>query len=509
MKIRFLIPAFLVFIALNSFSQNVFQKVTGIGSPGNAYSFCVSADSTFVSACSGSLVKTDTNGNVIWAKRNLMPAMYKKSKVISQINGGYIVLYEMIANGYGSSDIMIFNTDSDGLIEWIRYYGTDYTDIPNDIIEVPNGDFLVTGQTNSISHDDMDILLMRINKTGDQFWQRTYGTTSEEDRAEKLINSSYGGFVLAGKLAAGISILRTDEDGRIKWCNMYESGTLYDIIENPVNGDLFVCGEIMPNLRGGNNIFVMQSDSSGNTKWAKIIGNNNNEIAYSISCNQDFSQVYIAGEYQADTSSASDAFAACLNAGDGSILWAKLYSSLQKDVFYDNAVYNSNSLINVGVSDCCDTAYRNIYMVKTALDGISGCNEYDLIPMIDSNLIISPQPITLVSDSGELWVTSTCYPPSLISYQQLTICTTESVEESSGQELIIYPNPAHNNVTVKSHFSENEVIELYNELGSKIECSFNTSGKEKTLNTAGLPRGVYLIKISDHQQTLTRKFIFN
>jgi len=509
MKIHFLIFLCLFLIALNSFSQNVFQKVTGIGFPGNANSFCVSADSTFVSACSGSLVKTDTSGNVIWAKRNLMPAMYKKSKVISQTNGGYIVLYEMIANGYGSSDIMIFNTDSDGLIEWIRYYGTDYADIPNDIIEVPNGDFLVTGQTNSISHDDKDILLMRINKTGDQFWQNTYGTTSEEDRAEKVINSSFGGFVLAGKIAAGISLLRTDENGRLKWCNMYESGTLYDIIENPVNGDLFVCGVIMPNLRGENNIFVMQADSSGNTKWAKIIGNNNNEIAYSISCNQDFSHVYIAGEYQVDTSSASDAFAACLDAGDGSIVWAKLYSSVQKDVFYDNAVYNTNSILNVGVSDCCDTTYRNIYMVKTTLDGISGCNEYDLIPMIDSNLIISPQPYTLVSDSGELWVTTTCYPPNLISYQQLTLCTTESVEESSSQELIIYPNPAQANITVKSLFSENEVVELFNELGSKIDCPFITCGKEKTLNTAGLPRGVYLIKISDQEKSFTRKFILN
>ncbi|HNW69855.1 MAG TPA: T9SS type A sorting domain-containing protein [Bacteroidales bacterium] len=509
MKISYLIHTCLVFISFNTFSQSVFQKVTGIGLPGNATSFCISADSTFVTACSGSLVKTDTNGNVIWAKRNLMPAMYKKSNVISQANGGYMVLYDMIANGYGSSDIMIFNTDSDGLIEWIRYYGTDYTDIPTDIVEAPNGDFLVTGQTNSISHNDKDILLMRINKTGDQFWQRTYGTDSEEDRAEKSIQFSFGGFVLAGKISSGISMLRTDEDGRLKWCKTYESGTLYDIVENPVNGDLFACGVIMPNMRGENNIFVMLADSSGNVIWAKIIGNNHNEIAYSISGNPDFSQVYISGEFQADSSSASDAFAACLNAGDGSIVWAKLYSSIQKDIFYDNAVYNSNSIINVGVSDCGDTAYRNIYMVKTAMDGISGCNEYDLVPVIDSNLILVPQVITLATDSGELWVTSTCYPPSLVSAQQLALCTTESVEESAGNGFSIYPNPAQDNFTVESPFSDNEAIELFNEMGSKIDCPFTTNGIETTFSTAGLPRGVYLIRISGQQKSYARKFILN
>lgn len=509
MKISFLIHVCLVFIACNTYSQSVFQKVTGIGLPGDATSFCIAADSTFVTACSGSLVKTDTNGNVIWAKRNLMPAMYKKSNVISQANGGYMVLYDMIAVGYGSSDIMVFNTDSEGLIEWIRYYGTDNTDIPTDIVEVPNGDFLITGQTNSFSHNDKDILLMRINKYGDQFWQRTYGTASEEDCAEKLIKSSFGGFVLAGKMTSALSILRTDDDGRLKWCKTYESGTLYDVIENPVNGDLFACGVLMPNVRAENNIFVMQADSTGNVIWAKIIGNNHNEIAYSISSNTDFSQVYISGEFQADTSSASDAFAACLNAGNGNIIWAKSYSSEQKDVFYDNAVYHSNSIINVGVSECCDTTYRNIFMVKTTLDGTSGCNEYDLIPLIDSTLILVPQDVTVTTDSGELWVTSTCYPPNLITAQQLTLCTTESVEEPSATGFFLYPNPAQNNFTVIRPFSAFEVYELFNEMGSKIECPFTTTGIETTFNTEGLPRGVYLIRISGQQKSFTSKIILN
>jgi hypothetical protein len=129
--------------------------------------------------------------------------------------------------------------------------------------------------------------------------------------------------------------------------------------------------------------------------------------------------------------------------------------------------------------------------------------------MIDSNLTISAQPTTLIADSGELWVTSTCYPPSLISYQQLTLCTTESIEESADQEFLLYPNPAQDNITVISNFSENEMVELFNELGKKIDCPFITKGKEKTLNTESLTRGVYLIKISDHQQTVTRKFILN
>ena len=163
----------------------------------------------------------------------------------------------------------------------------------------------------------------------------------------------------------------------------------------------------------------------------------------------------------------------------------------------------------MGVSECCDTTYRNIFMVKTTLDGISGCNEYDLIPLIDSSLILVPQDLTVTTDTGELWVTSTCYPPSLISVQQLALCTTESIEEPSATGLLLYPNPAQTNFTVISPFSENVVIELFNEMGSIIECPFTTTGIETTFNTVGLPRGVYLIRITGQQMSFTRKFILN
>lgn len=509
MKIKILFPALFVFITANAFSQNIFQKATGLGYPGNAYSFCISSDSAFVSAGTGSLVKTDTAGNIIWVKRYLASGMFKKSKVISLSNGGFIMLVSMNSDGFGSGDIMFFNMDSAGLIKWIKYFGTDYTDIPEDIVELPNGDFVIAGQTNSFGYADKDVLLMRINKYGDQYWQRSYGTVSDYDIAHKLLYSAFGGFILAGEMSSMKNIIRTDEYGDVKWCYSYGWGSLFDITENPVNGDLYACGVITDDLRGGNNIFVMRTDSSGNVIWSKKIGNNSNEISYSISCDHDFSRVYIAGGYQMDSISAIDAFAACLTTADGSIQWAKRYGSLQNDIFYDNAVYNDNSLVNVGNSECCDTAYQNIFMVKTMLDGTSGCNEYDFLPVIDSNLAIIPEAALINTDTGDLWVTSVCYPPHLISHQQLTLCSTESVAEVNESALEIYPNPSENYFHIIYELKGGETIDIFNETGEKVNFVYTSHGQTITVDSDKLPEGIYLLRISDNNTQFIRKFMLH
>ncbi|HNW89321.1 MAG TPA: T9SS type A sorting domain-containing protein [Bacteroidales bacterium] len=509
MKSKILFTTLFVLIATNTFSQNIFQKVTGIGYPGNAYSFCISSDSSFVTASAGSLVKTDTAGNILWAKKYLAPGMYNKSKVISLSNGGYIMLVSMSSDGFGSGDILFFNMDSEGLIKWIKYFGTAYTDIPEDVVELPNGDFVITGQTNSFGYPDKEVLLMRISKYGDQYWQRSYGTSSDYDIAHKLLYSAFGGFILSGEMSSKKNITRTDDHGTVKWCSSYGWGSLFDLSENPLNGDIYACGVITDDLRGGTNIFVMRADSSGNVIWSKKMGDNNNEIAYSICCDPAFSRLYVAGGCQVDSISAADAFVACLSAADGSIQWAKRYGSQQNDIFYDNAVYNDNSLVNVGNSECCDTAYQNIFMVKTMLDGTSGCNEYDFLPVIDSNLAIIPEEALINTDTGDLWVTSICFPPHLISHQQLTLCSTESIAEVHNSALEIYPNPAANHFNIVYELKGGETIDIFNETGEKVDFIYTSHGQTITVDSDKLPGGIYLLRISDNKTQFIRKFILD
>lgn len=499
---------FILFIFIVNYlpAQNIFQKVIGLGNPGRALSFCVTND-TIVGTCAGRLFKADSCGNIIWVKKYLPSSIYKTGKVFSLSNGGYVMLVEMVANGFGSGDIMVFNMDKDGLIEWIKYFGTDDYESPADMVELPDGDIVIAGQTKTNIHNGKETLLMRINKYGDQFWQRTYGTSSDADKPQKLLKSSFGGFVVAGEMAYMKNILRTDNNGNVKWSYSYGEGALFDMAENPINGDLFVCGSMRSALKGESNAFVMRTDSSGNVLWANMIGNDYREIAYTLNCNQDFSSIYLAGEYQADTALKADAFVAGINAADGGLLWAKLYGSSQVEVFYDNIVFRENSLLNIGYSEGFDTVFQNVYLVKTTLDGSSGCMESGLLPTIDSSLHLLPDTVVLTLDTVEQWVSSVCYPPSLINPQQLTLCSTESMDDKEDVAVHIYPNPAEDYLIIDYDLKKGEVVELFDETGRSVHFCFKSNQENVRIGTADLSPGIYLLKIAGKNRLITQKII--
>lgn len=78
-----------------------------------------------------------------------------------------------------------------------------------------------------------------------------------------------------------------------------------------------------------------------------------------------------------------------------------------------------------------------------------------------------------------------------------TNCTTKSNEASSIVNLQVVPNPASNEVKIKSNqLVKNLHVELVNMQGIK-QLSAETNGNELLLNTSTLPQGCYFIKIME------------
>ncbi len=488
-----------LFILLFSYAhaQNQFQKLVGTGFPGEAHSLCISQDGNYVAACAGSLFKVDTNSNVVWVKKYLSPLMYHRSYVIRQSNNGYLVIYDIISGGIGSDDIMVFNTDSAGQIEWIKVFGSSGFDIPADVKEMDNGDFVICGQSNGFDLADKDMLLIRISKVGEQLWQRTFGTASDDDHAEKLIASGSGDLIMAGSMAGKISLTKTNANGELTWSKVYGFGCLYDIVEDTTHGDLFVCGSMSPdNSKSGENLFVMKTDSAGNVEWVKLIGNNANETAYSISASSDHSRLYIAGRERPDSTVNGDAISLCLQATDGTIHWSRSYGTNENEVFYDNQLLNDNTLVNVGFSNYSDTIYHNLYIVKTSANGLSGCNETSFDPLFDSMLSIVAEELPIVLDSGDLTVITKCYPPSWTSYSCFALCSNSIANYEDTPPLRVYPNPVAAEATIELTEGGYLSYRIFDMAGKCVkDAAIEQQSARVTIKATDLFPGVYLIKL--------------
>ena len=109
-------------------------------------------------------------------------------------------------NGFtsvGYEDIYLLRMSTDGVIISKNKYGGQFIDIPSDILQRKNGDYLVFGS--SRSHDGdvsenfgmFDFWLIDVDYNGNIIWQHTYGATDDEV-AQKVIELDNEELVLLG-----------------------------------------------------------------------------------------------------------------------------------------------------------------------------------------------------------------------------------------------------------------------------------------------------------------------
>jgi hypothetical protein len=85
---------------------------------------------------------------------------------------------------------------------------------------------------------------------------------------------------------------------------------------------------------------------------------------------------------------------------------------------------------------------------------------------------------------------------------------TMPVQQTAGNEVIIYPNPIVTQLTVNlSGEFENGATATLSDISGRVLQSFSVSGKQYVLKLSGMPGGVYFIKVSNNLKSVTKKII--
>lgn len=107
---------------------------------------------------------------------------------------------------------------------------------------------------------------------------------------------------------------------------------------------------------------------------------------------------------------------------------------------------------------------------------------------------------------GGDWEQNTTVPGSLMIRPKFAriSSTVTAVEEELINQLRIYPNPTQDQITIESE--DFDRITLMNITGQEL-FMINQPRNQETLSLAGLPSGIYLVKLTLGQQQVTRKVI--
>ena len=240
------------------------------------------------------LIKTDAYGNVQWTKTYGGWNQDEARSVHQTSDGGYILAGATNSFGAGSYDFLLIKTDANGNIIWAKTYGgTNYEDAYF-VQQTSDGGYIVVGATNSFGAGGHDIFLIKTDTNGNIIWAKTYGGTNY-DYAYSVQQTSDGGYIVAGLTtsfgASGydIFLIKTDGNGNIIWTKTYmgtfEDGAYY--VQQTSDGGYILAGYTSSFGAGDYGIFLIKTDANGNIIWAKTYRGTDDEQAYSVKQTSD------------------------------------------------------------------------------------------------------------------------------------------------------------------------------------------------------------------------------
>jgi hypothetical protein len=235
------------------------------------------------------LIKTDANGNVIWAKTYGGASFDWATSVQQTSDGGYIVAGATWSFGAGNGDIFLIKTDANGNLQWAKTYGGTFGEYARSVQQTSDGGYIVAGNTSSFGAGAVDIFLIKTDANGNMQWAKTYGGIYT-DSATSVQQTSDGGYIVAGatwSFGAGngdFFLIKTDANGNIIWAKTY-GGTSYDLatsVQQTSDGGYIVAGSTESFGAGSRDIFLIKTDANGNVIWAKTYGGTNLDSATSV-----------------------------------------------------------------------------------------------------------------------------------------------------------------------------------------------------------------------------------
>ena len=126
------------------------------------------------------IIKIDKDGNEEWVKGFHGGKMDNAFHMILCNDGGYMI--SATSNSYtsGYTDLLLIKTNENGEQQWLKTYGGNRNELAGQILQLPNGNFMVSGSTNSFGSDDLDFLLFEIDPNGSIIKAHTYGGNRDD-----------------------------------------------------------------------------------------------------------------------------------------------------------------------------------------------------------------------------------------------------------------------------------------------------------------------------------------
>jgi hypothetical protein len=256
-------------------------------------------------------------------------------------------------------------------ITFHRVYGGHLQDCGSDVIQTDDDGYAICGATWSFANWSLysDTYLIKTDSLGQLVWQRAYGGTFRDSGAALCPTPDNGYLVVGytesfGSGPSDIYVVNTDSVGDTVWTRTY-GGTGYDMaysVGQTHDGGYVITGYELSSGSGSTNLLLLKIDSLGDVIWSATHGGDDEDKGFSVQQTSDFGYI-VTGASASYGAGDTDLY--LLKADSlGDTLWTKTYGGAQNDAGYSVAQTPDFGYIVAGYTTTAP-GYQHIYLLKT------------------------------------------------------------------------------------------------------------------------------------------------
>ncbi|MGE8554110.1 MAG: T9SS type A sorting domain-containing protein [Chryseobacterium jejuense] len=533
----------------------------------------------YLSACTVCTILGLSAQEVLWQKDIQSSTQDFLSQVTTTIDQQYFITGSSIQsdklqqgnkqnNGY---DFHVVKLNQQGEEAWEKYFSGNNHDYLSATVTTQDGGFLMAGTSYSgkgldkkeDSKGGSDIWLIRINEFGDELWQKTLGTSSDEE-ARAVIQSTDLGFFVAGNVQSSsngygskdVWITRLDKDGK-ELSQLILGGKGLDEVEKMIptkdggallgiysrSSEVRVSGSgdsprgtaspseprtANPASRTGKSTenfgegdyWIIKLDKTGKVEWEKNFGGKGDDHIRTLALTAN--GYIIGGESRSERSGnktvgieeGTDLWLISLNER-GDEQWQKSYNFKNRDILMGaSVIYSADTQSSKGILlggytqaegriEKDDETFWMLY-----LDG-NGNEQWRKHVSGDSRQKEERLSDLKLNRDGSIILAGTSAKELGKENWKIVKLGDKQVNDLIEKyDIKIYPNPVSDYAYIEIGFDFKEAdIMLYDMSGRQLQ-NFKTKNRVSKINTQTLIQGAYLVTIkTDNNKTANAKLI--
>ena len=175
------------------------------------------------------------------------------------------------------------------LIQFVQTFGGSDDEDGYSVQQTEDGGYIITGSTRSYGNGDEDVWLIKTDSQGQEEWNQTFGG-SDYDCGHSVKQTEDGGYIITGSTRSygnggnDVWLIKTDSQGQEEWNQTFGGGgnDIGRSVQQTSDGGYIITGVTWSYGNGNDDVWLVKTDSQGQEEWNQTFGGGSSDYGWSV-----------------------------------------------------------------------------------------------------------------------------------------------------------------------------------------------------------------------------------